>query len=238
MKKNFILIISFCFIYSSSLFSQSKLKVEYNTTFYGDVFSKGSSKESQAVVSSTKGTEDKIKTLNFNLVINNNLSIFSCQQELVKDGETSGEKMGKLVAGYDDVFYKDIILKKLVSEKEVAFKRYKIDEEYDNFIWEYTTEEKDIQGYKCYLAKTKFLHLDVYAWYCPSLPYPFGPREFGSLPGLILELQKGKLVFLATKISFENVENINFDIDNMKTMSRKEINKIIEKDTENFLNGN
>ncbi len=238
MKKNFILIISFCFIYSSSLFSQSKLKVEYNTTFYGEVFSKDKSKESQVLVNSTRGTEEKIKTLKFNLIINNNLSIFSCQQELVKDGESTGEKMGKIVAGYDDVFYRDLDLKKLISEREIAFKRCKINEIYENFTWEYTTEEKIIQGYKCYLAKTKLLHLDVYAWYCPTLPYSFGPREFGGLPGLILELQRGKLVFLATKINFENVQDISFDIEKMKTISREEVNIIIEKDAENFRNGN
>lgn len=238
MKKIFIFIFYVYYSLNYSSYCQNNITVEYNTTFFGDVFSKGSSKESQAIVNSTKGTEEKIQTLKFNLVINNNLSIFSCQQELTKDGESTGERMGKIVAGYDDVFYRDINLKKIISEKEVAFKRYKIEEIYNNFTWEYTKEEKNIQGYKCYLAKTKLLHLDVFAWYCPTLPYPFGPREFGGLPGLILELQRGKLVFQVTKINFENVQNINFEIEKMKTISREDINKIIEKDAENFMNGN
>lgn len=238
MKNNTLILFFLFIVYSFNSFSQSKLSVLYNTTFNGEVFSKDKSQESQVLVNSTKGTEEKIKTLKFNLIINNNLSIFSCQQELVKEGESTGEKMGKIVAGYDDVFYRDINLKKIISEKEVAFKRYKIEEIYNNFTWEYTKEEKNIQGYKCYLAKTKLLHLDVYAWYCPTLPYPFGPREFGGLPGLILELQRGKLVFQATKINFENVQDINFDIEKMKTISREDINKIIEKDAENFINGN
>ena len=218
--------------------AQSRISVNYSTTFYGEVFSKGSSKESQAVVSSTKGTEEAIKKLNFKLTINDNRSIFSSQQELEKDGETLGEKMGKMVAGYDEIFYRDLNLKILICEREIAFKTYKINENYNNFIWDYTSEEKIIQGYKCYLAKTKLLHLDVFAWYCPTLPYSFGPREFGGLPGLILELQRGKLVFLATKINFNNVEDVGFEAENIKTISRTEINKIIEKDRENFMNGN
>jgi GLPGLI family protein len=53
---------------------------------------------------------------------------------------------------------------------------------------------KTIQGYLC-LAKTKYSHLDGYAWYCPELPYLLGPTNFAGLPGSILELQKGKTLY-------------------------------------------
>lgn len=62
--------------------------------------------------------------------------------------------------------------------------------------WVITTESKLIDTYKCYKAeytetyKSKGLNKTkiITAWFAPSLPYPFGPKGYNGLPGLILEL--------------------------------------------------
>jgi GLPGLI family protein len=74
--------------------------------------------------------------------------------------------------------------------------------------WTLTNDTKTIDGYECYKATTlyivnnskgEFRH-PVTAWYCPQLPYSFGPAGYGGLPGLILELQEWNNVFGAEKI--------------------------------------
>ena len=78
--------------------------------------------------------------------------------------------------------------------------------------WNLINEQKVINGYTCFkatqqkqlkLKKTDRTYL-VVAWYCPAIPIGNGPKEFGNLPGLILELQDGKITFLASKIELES----------------------------------
>lgn len=75
--------------------------------------------------------------------------------------------------------------------------------------WNITSETKKIGNYLCYKATSEKVGMDkfgkekstsVVAWFAPTLPYAFGPIDFNGLPGLILELQFYKSVYLATKI--------------------------------------
>lgn len=62
--------------------------------------------------------------------------------------------------------------------------------------WVLHNESKKINNYLCYKAtqeitikntKGEFKHIAT-AWYCPEIPYSFGPFGYGGLPGLIFEL--------------------------------------------------
>lgn len=76
-----------------------------------------------------------------------------------------------------------------------------------------------IDKYKCYKAIYTYEFQDkskktksrtVIAWFAPSLPYHFGPKQFQGLPGLILQLSDHTVTFLATKIElFETETKIN-----------------------------
>jgi GLPGLI family protein len=84
--------------------------------------------------------------------------------------------------------------------------------------WEITQEKKIILGYECFKA-TCVLMVDygdndintlypLTAWYCPDLKYSYGPKCFGNLPGLIMELENNLVVFKALKLNFEK-NNVN-----------------------------
>lgn len=75
--------------------------------------------------------------------------------------------------------------------------------------WKITSESKKIGVYTCYKAISEKVLVNrngneylspVVAWFAPELPYSYGPKDFNGLPGLILELQFYKTVYLATKI--------------------------------------
>lgn len=83
-----------------------------------------------------------------------------------------------------------------------------------NKNWVLTNETKKIDNYTCYKATSEYIvingkgefHHPVIAWFCPELPYSFGPAGYGGLPGLILELQEWNNVFGAIKIEFKSLD--------------------------------
>jgi GLPGLI family protein len=214
-----------------SFFGQNKIQVTYQTQFIGMVFNNGESqnKAKSALSNSTNGTEDEINTLTFQLLVKGKKSMFKAVEKMDKDNETLGQKMGRIVAGYENIYYRVDSLKKTISDKIIGNTRYKIIETHNSNNWNLTNESKTIQGYLCYLAKTKYAHLDVFAWYCPSLPYSAGPTEFAGLPGLILELQKGKIIYQAVKIDLSSNEELNFDINSFQTIDKNAADEKSEK---------
>ena len=46
------------------------------------------------------------------------------------------------------------------------------------------------------------------AWYTPQIPVSNGPEEFWGLPGLILEIQDGKLTIACTEIVMNPTEKV------------------------------
>ena len=233
----FLLILIAIFL-PKSFFGQNNIQVTYQSQFIGNVFNKSENQDKikTALSNSTNGTEDEINTLTFQLLVKGKKSMFKAVEKMDKDNETLVQKMGRIVAGYDNTYYRDDSLKRTISDKIIGTKSYKIEENHNSNIWTLTNESKSIQGYLCYLAKTKYVHLDVFAWFCPSLPYSAGPTEFAGLPGLILELQKGKIIYQAVKIDLNSDEELNFDINSFKTIDKNKADEKSQKVKEYLMN--
>ena len=81
------------------------------------------------------------------------------------------------------------------------------------YEWSLLQETKMIDGYKCYKATSPSISstgeksinykFNITAWYCPKIPIHNGPKEFGGLPGLILELQIYKSTYTAFTINID-----------------------------------
>lgn len=80
--------------------------------------------------------------------------------------------------------------------------------------WEFLDESKEIEGFICYKSiGRKIIKRDgmnktvsVTAWYCPTVPFKFGPSEFHGLPGLIFEVNSGNIVYGLSSLKFNNFE--------------------------------
>ena len=75
-----------------------------------------------------------------------------------------------------------------------------------------TQESKKIGNYLCYKAiktntSTKGKSIDI-AWFTPQIPVNFGPSSYFGLPGLILEVSRGKITMKATKIELNPKKKI------------------------------
>ena len=99
--------------------------------------------------------------------------------------------------------------------------------------WEVTADSKTISNYKCYRAVLEIPFVNskgqsgiqkITAWFAPSLPYSFGPKDFHGLPGLILELNDIRSTFLVTKISLDDKE-LTIDFPKGKTVTKEDYEK-------------
>ncbi len=105
-----------------------------------------------------------------------------------------------------------------------------IKNDFVNKNWEITTESKTIDKYLCYKAIYKYDYVArdnktktriITAWFAPSLPFSYGPKNYNGLPGLILELQDWDTTFLATKIDLSD-EVLKIEFPKGKTVTQEE----------------
>ena len=144
------------------------------------------------------------------LEFNNNLSKFYKKDVLGVTSDSNEkerllQKSTIILYGTNDTYFfkketREIIIKK--DDGNLFFLNEKQD-------WKITSESKKIGVYTCYKAISEKVLVNrngneylspVVAWFAPELPYSYGPKDFNGLPGLILELQFYKTVYLATKI--------------------------------------
>lgn len=77
--------------------------------------------------------------------------------------------------------------------------------------WVISTENKKVSDYLCYKATyVKYFKKNnetksriITAWFAPSLPYPFGPKGYNGLPGLVLELSDNDIVLFVDSIAIQ-----------------------------------
>ncbi len=218
MKKSLI-IITFVTVFLS--FSQNKGKVEYGLHIELNQESEDFLKEIKVAedVSVSEGAKKLSFVLEF---INANSKFYIVESIETKELDA---KLAISYSSYDNITYLNTTEKiiyhnnknnMLFSKNEFIIEKKMFDS------WKLRNEKKEIQGFICYKA-TGILTKDnketeVIAWYCPELPFSFGPNGYGGLPGLILGLQVGEVLFGATKISLsEKIE----DIDSTKLKGKK-----------------
>lgn len=180
---------------------------------------------------------ENAKHLNFTLNFNQETSVFNIINAIGRDDQ--GYFYAKLFSGYKGEVYQS-------KESTLSV----LGGEFGNFIlkkepneWELTNETKEIEGFLCYKATSKKVVINtkgtfqfpVIAWYCPKIPFSYGPNGYGNLPGLILELQVRNVVFGVKKIDL-NLEKTPLipKIKDYKIVTEKELNEIINNNKNSF----
>lgn len=52
---------------------------------------------------------------------------------------------------------------------------------------------------------------EITAYFCPQIPFNYGPNGYCGLPGMILYVDDNRIVYEVTEIRFGNTEPIHFD---------------------------
>lgn len=155
------------------------------------------------------------KYLNFRLIFKDTIAKFENIQLTELDDNNSRGALNMSRCRKEIIIYKDSVYQ---NNSEGAFKenQYLIVKPIEK-KWNLTNESKKIDKYTCFKATTEYIVTNtkgtfihpVIAWYCPEIPYQYGPAGYGGLPGMILELQERNNVFGAIKIELKtSLENI------------------------------
>ena len=199
MKNNIIFFL--CFLCLSCIVTAQSFVVQYT-------YSKYIMRDSMKIVSQ-----------NTFLNIEESHSTFFSEAPYLADSIiASDQKIGKKVNF--KALPRDILgcyIQKKLSSKEVVYYSNEFDEhefkysEKPEFNWKISKENKEILGYKVYLATTTYAGRDYEAYFTPEIPIQDGPYKFFGLPGLILEIfdKKRNHHFLAVGISKEKKISID-----------------------------
>jgi GLPGLI family protein len=196
MIKKLITIVTF-FIILNSFAQIQNGKIEYgvNIEMLGGLKEDGPFKKLYA------GAVENAKYLNFILSFDKERAVFSINEGLGSDNSDTG--LSKITAGYMNEVYqtKDFSLCAVNGFGNYLLKTDVVKD------WILVNETKEIEGFICYKATStkKGINLKgaifpVIAWYCPKIPFSYGPNGYGNLPGLILELQVRNVVYGVKKI--------------------------------------
>lgn len=160
----------------------------------------------------------------FTLDFTKSESMYKEEQELdaPKGPSVNGGSMIMMIGGDSgsDILYKNILEKRMANKTELMGKVFLIKDNLVTYDWKLTGETKNIGNYTCYKAvfekeeesiEINMIDGDVkeekvlkkrtlVAWYTLEVPISNGPREYGGLPGLILEVNDGDLTIVCSEI--------------------------------------
>lgn len=196
------------FILCCKMIAQENITVEYNQIFNTEFPKIGTG---LLQIYDDKSIFIKMQNTYRDYTGSNKKSYFD-SLEAINPDLANGEKITITFDGnFDYYFYlNDKQNNKFSYTDELSKKLYLIE---DNFKldWNISDETKIISGYKAYKAETFFRGRKWIAWFCPDLPYAYGPWKLHGLPGLILEAydETFRYNYVAIKI-FNNKESIAF----------------------------
>lgn len=233
--KTFINILFILSFIPQTTFSQTNIEVEYKVIV--DTEDSYIIKLSETgYLKSLIGDEiEKIDDYRFRLLINDSISSFYLSKESENQKSTFTENSAKFIfsANYSGAVYN-------ANQSFYTFDSNMKVFSTDNhaFEWEILNETKEIDGFTAYKAKTVitiknpagYFNFPVVAWFCPELPYSYGPLYFDGLPGLILQLKYKAGTYEVTKINLKSDLKIDLKLFNQhKKLSSDEYIKYFDE---------
>lgn len=223
------------------IFSQEKIsgKIIYKYRIPKQVFDIKEKKESVKAVFNTynKYIENSKSKISYELIFNNNNSYYKLIKILSIDKENDLEFAILFTGGKEEVYIdknKNLKIKKIDVFGDFFFVKNTFKEN-----WKLTQETKMISNYTCYkailekkikLQDNKEKTFLIEAWFTPQVPVNFGPKGYGGLPGLILELHQGGIIYYAKKIELKKNKTVTIDMPiKGKVISEKEFSNMFRK---------
>lgn len=154
-----------------------------------------------------------------------------------------------MMSGNKDVRYHNITDNTYTIQSDLMGKQFLIEDTLEKPDWKMEKETKNIGQYTCFKAtwteekeqqsfshingeekeETKMVTRVITAWYTLDIPIQHGPDEFWGLPGLILEVNDGKMSMMCTKVVLNPKDPVVVEIPTKgKKVNQKEYNEISE----------
>ncbi len=183
---------------------------------------------------------EKMKDLEYVLLFNKEEALFKEKMSMESDGESNSfsTKMSKMLGDGNGIYYINLQKNKILHQREFSSKFFLVESSLDKYKWKISKEHKKIGNHTCYKATTiknvetvrGNVKKTVVAWYDPLIPSTFGPVGYGGLPGLIVELNIGGIVYTAKKIVLKKKQKIEINPPKKgKIISEKEFTEMTKK---------
>jgi GLPGLI family protein len=165
-----------------------------------------------------------VNFLEFKLLYKNNESL----SYGIKPKSKDVQKLYFDFEGSDTIFTSTKTKEILIYKHDFWLTNLMLSHHYDQHNWNISDETKLIDNMICFKATTSFIEENshqkreykVIAWFNPQINIPIGPKGFGGLPGLIMELAVGFDVYYVKEIKFNTLtDNIKFQKNRKKTKS-------------------
>ncbi|MEO0787484.1 MAG: GLPGLI family protein [Bacteroidota bacterium] len=206
MKTIFLFLLSLCF--SSFLLAQQQGTINYLSTRTISLEGVDLGEEAMEMISSMlgeNGIQDRA-TLQFQ----GNISIYKPIVQAEQTRENGATTVVIRRVGQELQFYTDWSTKEIIYADNIFDQPFLISDQWANIDWQLDTEAPISMDYQL-PAKRATATLDdgteIVAWYSEALPLPFGPREYGGLPGIIVHLEEqaedGLTTYQITSIDLE-----------------------------------
>jgi GLPGLI family protein len=153
------------------------------------------------------------KTIKFKLEFNQNESFFSMIEKTTNDNNSLNFRSAVRILRGKSNFYFNLKEKTLIEQKNYLGEDFRFRKQIENLNWRLINERKQIGDYTCFKAvgvkygkdrNHKTTETPIIAWYCPELPYTFGPFESVGLPGLVLQYELGNFIWKASTFNFHD----------------------------------
>jgi GLPGLI family protein len=183
-----------------------------------------------------------IPTLKFGLIFNNKKSVFCIKKQMVTGSNDFHTEMAILLTQGDKTIFCDIQNRQLLEKTSFLGEEFLIKSLIDDLKWEITKEKKYIDTYLSFKAiafkeikvQNKLKRFDYVAWFCPEIPFRYGPVNIVGLPGMVLEFVNSNLIYKATEIKLSK-NQISIEIPNEgKIVTKEEFDKIGKQAFENI----
>lgn len=176
-------------------FAQAAFAQNTGTVKYHQIIKIKVSPEMKAAL---RGVELPDQKSDFKLTFAEDESIYKKLQK--KHKETSAVIMMGGNADYS--FYVNLAEKTTLEQKEFLGKKFLISGDWKKGDWKMSGDTKVILGHPCLKATKTDTSGVIVAWFAMDVKAPYGPREFGQLPGLILEMKVyDNITIVATELN-------------------------------------
>jgi len=155
-----------------------------------------------------------------------------------------------VVSGNSDVLYQNIKKQTYTQQSDLMGKQFLVEDKLEKPEWKLEKETKNIGQYTCFKAtlteeveersfnsvngegeeEVKTVEKITTAWYTLDIPVQHGPDEFWGLPGLILEVNDGKMAMMCTQVVINPKDGVILEIPTKgKKVNEAEYERISEE---------
>jgi len=178
------------------------------------------------------------KGIEYLLIANDSTSQFRLINKLSENERGNLLYAAKAGVGEFDIFYTNLTSKESLVLFATMGEELLVSYPFSRYSWEITSEQKKIGKYNCRKAVVNFTEVNasgktiyrrITAWFTPEIPLSFGPRDIYGLPGLILEAQEGKNIFIANEIAIKKEKLVIERPTSKKELTAEEFSAFIRK---------